>query len=82
MARRSVAARLRALGGDVRERRGFVTDNGNAVLDLHGLAVTDPDGLEARINNLAGVVENGIFAVNRPDLVLVGSPDGVREIAP
>ena len=82
MARRSVASKLRALGGDVRERAGFVTDNGNAVLDLHGLTVTDPDALEARINNLAGVVENGIFAVNRPDLVLVGSPQGVREFAP
>ena len=82
MARRSVAARLRALGGEVRGRAGFVTDNGNAVLDVHGLAITDPDALEARINNLAGVVENGIFAANRPDLVLVGSPQGVREFAP
>ena len=82
MARRSVAARLRVFGGEVRERAGFVTDNGNAVLDVHGLAITDPDALEARINNLAGVVENGIFAANRPDLVLVGSPHGVREFAP
>ena len=82
MARRSVARRLRAFGGEVRERAGFVSDNGNAVLDLHGLAVTDPDALEAQLNNLAGVVENGIFAVNRPHLVLVGSPDGVREFAP
>lgn len=82
MARRSVAARLRVFGGEVRERAGSVTDNGNAVLDVHGLAITDPDALEARINNLAGVVENGIFAANRPDLVLVGSPQGVREFAP
>ncbi|MCE2459508.1 MAG: ribose-5-phosphate isomerase RpiA [Pseudomonadales bacterium] len=82
MARRSVAGRLRALGGDVRERTGFVTDNGNGVLDVHGLAITDPDALETRINNLAGVVENGIFAANRPDLVLVGAPDGIREFAP
>lgn len=82
MARRSVAGRLRTLGAEIRERAGFVTDNGNAVLDLHGLTVTDPDALEARINNLAGVVENGIFAVNRPNLVLVGSPEGVRELAP
>ena len=82
MARRSVAGQLRALGGEVRERASFVTDNGNAVLDLHGLTVADPDGLEAQINNLAGVVENGIFAVNRPDLVLVGTPEGVRELVP
>ena len=82
MARRSVARRLRAFGGEVRERAGFVTDNGNSVLDLHGLAIADPDALEAQINNLAGVVENGIFAVNRPDLVLVGTPGGVREFVP
>ena len=82
MARRSVAGRLRALGGEVRERAGFVTDNGNAVLDLHGLTVADPDALEAQVNNLAGVVENGIFAANRPDLVLVGTPEGVRELVP
>lgn len=83
MARRSAAAALRVFeGADVRERAGFVTDNGNAVLDVHGLAITDPDTLEARINNLAGVVENGIFAANRPDLVLVGSPVGVRDFAP
>ena len=81
MARRSVAGRLRTLGGEVRERTGFVTDNGNAVLDVHGLAINDPDALEGRINNLAGVVENGIFAANRPDLVLVGSPAGVRQFA-
>ena len=82
MARRSVAGRLRALGGEVRERPGFVTDNGNAVLDIHGLAIDDPDAFEGVINNLAGVVENGIFAANRPDLVLVGSAGGVREFAP
>lgn len=82
MARRYVADRLNALGGEVRERAGFVTDNGNAVLDVHGLGMTDPDALEARINNLAGVVENGIFAVNRPDLVLVGTADGVRGFSP
>ena len=82
MARRSVAGRLRALGGEVHERAGFVTDNGNAILDLHGLAIADPDALEAHINNFAGVVENGVFAVDRPDLVLVGSQEGVQEFAP
>ena len=49
MARRSVAGQLRVLGSEVRERAGFVTDNGNAVLDVHGLTVTDPDALEAQI---------------------------------
>jgi len=82
MARRSAARRLQSLGGDVRERGGFVTDNGNAVLDVHGLSIAEPHAIEARFNNVAGVVENGIFAVNRPDLVLVGTSDGVREFTP
>lgn len=82
MARRSATRRLQGLGGEVRERTGFVTDNGNVVLDVHGLSITDPNALEARINNVAGVVDNGIFAVNRPNLVLVGTPRGIREFAP
>ena len=82
MARRTAASRLEALGGEVRERTGFVTDNGNAVLDVHGLAINDPDALEAQVNNIAGVVENGIFATDRPDVVLVGTPDDVRTVAP
>jgi len=83
MARRSVADQLAtAFGGKVRERPGFVTDNGNAILDMLGLAITKPVVFEGVINNFAGVVENGIFAANRPDLVLVGTPEGVREFAP
>lgn len=83
MARRSVADQLRtAFGGQVSERPGFVTDNGNAVLDMLGLAITKPIAFEGVLNNFAGVVENGIFAANRPDLVLVGSAAGVRELAP
>ena len=82
MARRSVATILRAFGGEVRERPGFVTDNGNAILDMLGLALSKPDAFEGVINNFAGVVENGIFAANRPDLVLVGTPKGVREVEP
>lgn len=83
MARRSVADQLgTAFGGQVRERPGFVTDNGNAVLDMLGLAISKPVAFEGVVNNLAGVVENGIFAVNRPDLVLVGTLEGVRELVP
>ena len=78
MASRSVAARLGELGGEVRHRGGFVTDNGNAILDVHGLAIDRPDDLEAYINNIAGVVDNGIFAANRPDAVLVGTSTGVE----
>ena len=83
MARRSVADQLRtAFGGKVRERPRFVTDNGNALLDMLGLAITEPDAFERVINNFAGVVENGIFAANRPNRVLVGTPEGVREFEP
>ena len=83
MARESVARRLRVfVGGQARPRADFLTDNGNAILDVHGLAITEPDALEQRINNIAGVVENGIFAANRPHTVLVGTSDGVNELAP
>ena len=81
MARRLVAAKLRELGGEPVPRRGFVTDNGNQVLDVHGLVVADPAELEMRINTIPGVVENGIFAIStRPQLVLVGSAEGVRQL--
>lgn len=77
MARGSVARRLRELGGDPRHRAGFITDNGNDVLDVHGLSLDDPAAFEALINNMPGVVENGIFAANRPQTVLVGTASGV-----
>ncbi|MYD96476.1 MAG: ribose-5-phosphate isomerase RpiA [Gammaproteobacteria bacterium] len=77
MARGSVARRLRELGGDPRHRADFITDNGNDVIDVHGLLLNDPAAWEALINNIPGVVENGIFAANRPQTVLVGSPSGV-----
>ena len=83
MARRWLADQLAtAFGGKVRERPGFVTDNGNVILDMLGLAISKPIAFEGVINNFAGVVENGIFAANRPDLVLVGTLEGVREFAP
>ena len=83
MARRWLADQLATVfGGKVRERPGFVTDNGNAVLDMTGLAISKPVVFEGVINNFAGVVENGIFAANRPDLVLIGTLEGVREFEP
>jgi len=78
MAWRSVSRRLRVFGGDPQLRDGVTTDNCNAILDVHGLAIRNPDDLEWRINNIAGVVENGIFAANRPQMVLVGTAGGVR----
>lgn len=81
MATRLVAGRLRELGGEPVLRAGFTTDNGNHILDVRGLAIDDPAALETRINNIPGVVENGIFAVStRPDTVLVATPEGVRSL--
>ncbi len=77
MARGLAARALRALGGAPEWRQGFVTDNGNIVLDVHGLRIDDPAALEQAINQVPGVVCNGIFAANRPDLVLMAGPDGV-----
>ena len=81
MAMRLVAGRLQELGGEPVLRAGFTTDNGNHILDVHGLVIDDPAALETRINNIPGVVENGIFAVStRPDTVLVATPEGVRSL--
>lgn len=79
MARRVVADTLADLGGQPRHRRGFVTDNGNDIVDVHGLSIPDPSSLEAEINAIPGVVENGLFARGtRPEVVLVGTPNGVE----
>ena len=78
MARGLVARRLAGLGGQPVYREGFVTDNGNLILDVHGLSITDPDALESEINDFPGVVTNGIFAAERPEVVLVGTSSGVE----
>jgi ribose 5-phosphate isomerase A len=80
MARGLVARALVALGGSPEWREEFVTDNGNIVLDVHGLVIHDPAALEAEINNLPGVVCNGIFAAQAADVVLIGSSEGVRTL--
>ncbi|WP_298399356.1 ribose-5-phosphate isomerase RpiA [uncultured Azonexus sp.] len=80
MARAHVARQLAKLGGKPVLREGFVTDNGNLILDVHGLAITDPKGLEAQINQIVGVVTNGLFAMRPADLLLLGTADGVRRI--
>jgi ribose 5-phosphate isomerase A len=79
MGRAYVARRLAALGGEPRLREGFVTDNGNQILDLHGLSIVDPVGLEDAINGIAGVVTVGLFARRGADMLLLGTPEGVRE---
>jgi ribose 5-phosphate isomerase A len=59
-------------------RENFKTDNGNLILDCHGLTILDPAGLEAELNNIAGVVTNGLFARRGADVLLLGTPDGVK----
>jgi ribose 5-phosphate isomerase A len=78
MARAHVARELVKLGGQPRLREGFVTDNGNVILDVHGLAIADPAGVEAAINQIVGVVTNGLFARRPADLLLLATPEGVR----
>jgi ribose 5-phosphate isomerase A len=79
MGRAYVARRLAALGGQPRLREGFVTDNGNLILDVHGLSIGDPVGLEQQIDQIAGVVTVGLFARRGADLLLLGTPRGVVE---
>ncbi|MCB1894686.1 MAG: ribose-5-phosphate isomerase RpiA [Zoogloeaceae bacterium] len=80
MARAHVARRLAALGGEPRLRQNFVTDNGNLILDVHGLEITDPAGLESAIDHIAGVVSNGLFARHGADVLLLAAADGVERL--
>jgi ribose 5-phosphate isomerase A len=79
MARSFVARSLVELGGDPVRRDGLITDNGNLILDVQGLNIDDPDSLEKAINNIAGVVTNGIFATNRPDTLFIASAERVSK---
>ena len=76
-----VAERVAALGGRTAARPGFLTDNGNAVLDAMGLDLSDPEGLELELDAIPGVVECGLFARRRADVVLVGTAGGVRRLS-
>jgi ribose 5-phosphate isomerase A len=78
MARSYVARQLIKLGGQPVWREGVITDNGNLILDVHGLRITDPVGLENRINQIVGVVTVGLFASRPADVLIVGGEDGVR----
>jgi ribose 5-phosphate isomerase A len=78
MARAYVARELSKLGGEPRLRAGFVTDNGNQILDVHGLVIAEPERLEAELNQIAGVVTNGLFALRGADVLLLGTAQGVQ----
>lgn len=80
MARSYVGRELVRRGGNPVLRENFRTDNGNLVLDCHGLTILDPAGLEADLNNLAGVVTNGLFARRPADVLLLAEEKGVRAI--
>jgi ribose 5-phosphate isomerase A len=77
MARSYVGRELVQLGGDPMYRDGFVTDNGNIILDVYDLAINEPVELEKAINAIAGVVDNGIFAIRRADKVVVAGSKGI-----
>jgi ribose 5-phosphate isomerase A len=79
MARSYIARQLVALGGQPELREGFTTDNGNVILDVHNLDLIDPVASEKHINNLAGVVSCGLFAIRPADVVLMASASGVQQ---
>jgi len=80
MARELVAGVARKLGGNPVLREGFITDNGNLIIDVHGLVVTDARALEDELNSVPGVVCNGVFSHQGADVVLMGTPGGVETI--
>jgi len=79
LARSFVARKLAALGGQPQWREGFVTDNGNWILDVHHMDLVDPVRTEKTLNNLPGVVTCGLFALRPADLVLVATSNGIEE---
>ena len=78
MAQSHVARELAKLGGQPRLRAGFTTDNGNVILDVHNLVIANPVELETQINQIVGVVTNGLFAQRPADVLLLGTPSGVK----
>ncbi|EJG1082697.1 ribose-5-phosphate isomerase RpiA [Vibrio parahaemolyticus] len=78
MARSYVARKLVKLGGDPAYREGVVTDNGNIILDVHNMQITNPKEMEDKINGIAGVVTVGLFAHRGADVVITGTPEGAK----
>jgi ribose 5-phosphate isomerase A len=82
MARGHVARQLAKLGGDPVYREGVITDNGNIIIDVFNFPITDPRGIEEKINNIVGVVCNGLFAQRGADILFLGGQDGVKTLYP
>jgi len=80
MARAQVARELARLGGRPVLREGFVTDNGNQILDVHGLDIADPVALEIQLDGIVGIVTSGLFAKRGADVLLLATPGGVQQI--
>ena len=80
MARSYVARELVKLGGRPEYRQGVVTDNGNVILDVHRLSIPNPVEIEKKINQIVGVVTNGLFAARSADVMLLGTSEGVKKI--
>jgi len=81
MARSFVARQLVAMGGQPELRHGFTSDNGNVILDVHNMDLIDPVRIEKQLNNLPGVVTNGLWALRPAEVVLMATSSGVREIS-
>ena len=80
LAREAVARVVQGLGGVPVLRKGFTTDNGNQILDVQGLSIVDPLGLEQRLNQVPGVVTNGLFALRSADVALLATQQGIRQL--
>ena len=80
MARSYVGREIVKLGGLPAWRQGFTTDNGNLIIDVHNLSITNPMELEAKLNQIVGVVSNGLFAQRGADVLLLGTADAVKTI--
>jgi ribose 5-phosphate isomerase A len=80
MARSYVAREIAQLGGQPALRQGFITDNGNVILDVHGWKIMNPVDLEAKLNQMTGVVTNGLFAKRGANILLLGTNNGVKTI--
>jgi ribose 5-phosphate isomerase A len=80
LARSYVGRELARLGGHPKLREGFTSDYGNAILDVHGLKILNPPEMEAQLNQIPGVVTNGLFARRGADLLLLGGGDGVKSM--
>jgi len=80
MARSYVARQVVKLGGQPVLREGFTTDNGNVILDVHNLKIMNPVELEAKLNNIVGVVTNGLFALRPADVLILGTPSGAKTL--